>query len=156
MPLQQLLPDGASPVRLWYLCPELVVLALIDDHTTIDDKQLMAVTLCNTVRPQNFDTGKPGQPQFDPIVTKLTEEKPSLAAFITECSWLLFELLGSNAAWLHEQPAIWSDYDDYEYCKSFCSDMMVVNYPAEWAVKGVQDCAQMTRDPAHRDSIILV
>ena len=34
--------------------------------------------------------------------------------------------------------------------------MMVVNDPAERAVKDVQDCAQMTRDPAHRDTVILV
>lgn len=34
--------------------------------------------------------------------------------------------------------------------------MLVVNDPAERAVKDVQDCAQMTRDPAHRDTVILV
>ena len=72
----------------------------------------------------------------------------SLAAFITERSWLLFHLLESDAVWLHEQHSVWSDYNDYEFCKSFRCDMMVVNDPAERAVKDVQDCAQMTRDPA--------
>ena len=33
---------------------------------------------------------------------------------------------------------------------------MVTNDPAERAVKDVQDCAQVTRDLAHRDSVILV
>ena len=31
------------------------------------------------------------------------------------------------------------------------SDLMVTNDPAERAIKDVQDCAQVTRDPAHRD-----
>jgi len=51
---------------------------------------------------------------------------------------------------------VWCDSDDYERCKAFCQDLMVVNDPAKHAVKDVQDCAQMTRDPAHRDSVILV
>ena len=102
-----------------------MVLALFDYHTTLEDKQVMAVTLVNTVRPQAFGTGKPGQPAFNSIAAKLTEEKPSLAVFITERSWLLFHLLGSDAAWLHEQPAVWSDDEDYENCKRFCCDLMV-------------------------------
>ena len=56
---------------------------------------------------------------------------------------------------LHEQPAVWSDGDEYNYCKRFCAEMMVVNNPAERAVKDVQDCAIMTRDQTHRDVIIL-
>ena len=147
---------GSVRRHLWYLCPELVVLALFDDHTTVDEKQQMAVTLCNMVHLGAFDIGKPGQPSFNLIAAKLTEEKPSLAEFLTERSWLLFHLLGSDARWLHEHPEVWSDNEDYEYCKGFCQDMMVVNDPAERAVKDVQDCAQMTRDPAHRDTIIVV
>ena len=48
-----------SSVRrhLWYMYPELVVLALFDYHTTLEDKQVMAVTLVNTVQPQAFGTG---------------------------------------------------------------------------------------------------
>ena len=113
---ERAISDAAlSSVRrhLWYLCPELVVLALFDYHTTLE---VMAVTLVSTVRPQAFGTGKPGQPAFNPITAKLTEEKPSLAVFITERSWLLFHLLGSDAAWLHAQPAVWSDDEDYENC----------------------------------------
>ena len=38
----------------------------------------------------------------------------------------------------------------------FCQDLHVVNDPAERAAKDVSDCAQMTRDPAHRDTVIVV
>jgi hypothetical protein len=142
--------------HLWYLCPELVVLALFDDFTTYDEKQMIAVTLFHTPRPNAFATGKPGQPNFDPVAVHLTDDKPSLAAFINERSWLLFSLLDSPAEWLGDDPAIWPDNHDYIACKMFCQDLEVVNDPAERAVKDVADCAQMTRDPAHRDTIIMV
>lgn len=142
--------------HLWYLCPELVVLALFDEHTDIEEKQLMATTLFHTEKPPVFGMGKPGHPNFDPVAAKLTDDQPPLATFISERSWLLFSLLESDPEWLQEHPAIWPDYEDYQFCRDFCTDMMVVNDPAERAVKDVQDCAQMTRDPRHRDNVILV
>lgn len=142
--------------HLWYLCPELVILALFDDGTPTEDKQLMAVVLLTTPRPLVFRRGKPGQPHFNAVAALLTDERPSLADFITERSWLLFDLLGLAATWLQEHPSLWSDDEEYEHAKRFCTDLTVVNDPAERAVKDVQDCAQMTRDPAHRDTVILV
>ena len=62
----------------------------------------------------------------------------------------------SSPLYLMRQLIVWSDDEDYENCKRFCCDLMVTNDPAERAVKDVQDCAQVTRDPAHRDSVILV
>ena len=38
--------------HLWYLTPELVVLALFDNQISVDDKQLMAATLVSFVRPK--------------------------------------------------------------------------------------------------------
>ncbi len=142
--------------HLWYLCPELVVLALFDDLTPAENKQDIAVTLVNIPRPQVFATGKPGQPSFNAIAAKLVDDRPSLAEFVTERSWLLFTLLGAEGEWLYEDPAIWSDYEEYQQCKAICDDLAVVNDAAERAVKDVQDCAQMSRDPQHRDTVILV
>ncbi len=142
--------------HLWYLCPELVPLALFDDYTPIEEKQTIAVSLIHAPRPNVFATGKPGQPHFDPIAQLLTNNKPSLGEFVTERSWLLFSYLGSQATWLSDDPAIWPDSPDYEACKLFCEDIHVVNDPAERAVRNVQETAKMTRDPAHRDAVILV
>lgn len=142
--------------HLWYLCPEVVVLALFDDDTTTEEKRLMAAQLLNSPRPQVFARGKPGQPNFDPVATKLTPDRPHLAVFITERSWLLFDLLEVETGWLQEHPSMWPTDENYNNCKMFCQDIMVVNDPAERAVKDVQDCAQLTRDPHHRDSVILV
>ena len=139
--------------HLWYLCPELVVLALFDDFTTYDEKQMIAVSLVHTSRPDAFATGKPN---FDLVAIHLTEDKPSLASFINERSWLLFSLLGSEAGWLYDDPNLWSDNEDYIACKMLCKALPVVNDAAERAVKDVTDCAHMSRDPTHRDNIILV
>ena len=51
------------------------------------------------------------------------------------------------------------DHPSYQYLCNFCKDLQevqIVNDPAERTVKDVQDFAQMTRDPADRDNIILV
>jgi hypothetical protein len=88
------------------------------------------------------------------VAVNHTEEKPSLAVFITERSWLLFNILNSDAAWLQVHPAVWSDYEDYQSCMTFYSKLMVIDDSAELAVKDVQDCAQMISDPAHRDLVI--
>ena len=71
---RQIADAALSSVRrhLWYLCPELVVLALFHDFTTYDEKQMIATTLFHTPRPIAFVTGKPGQPNFDPVAIHLT------------------------------------------------------------------------------------
>ncbi len=155
---QEIARAGLVSMRrhLWYLCPELVVLALFDEGVSIDEKQLIATMLLSFQIPATFATGKPGQPTFDPVARWLTNDKPWLGAFVTERSWLLFSLLGSQADWLKDHPAVWPDSADYTYCQSFCKDLPVVNDPAERAVKAVQDTRKMTRDPTHRDAVILV
>ena len=109
----RVISDAAlSSVRrhLWYLCPELVVLALFDYHTTLEDKQVMAVTLVNTVRPQAFGTGKPGQPAFNPISAKLTEEKPSLTVFslsVCGCCSTFWDLMLHGCMIVKDSAVIW-------------------------------------------------
>ena len=142
--------------HLWYLCPELVVLALFDADTSVQERHVLALTLLNTPCPDNFATGKPGQPKFDPVAAHLGDDRPLLAAFVTERSWLLFHLLESRAEWLGDDLDTWHDNDDYIRCQLLCLDMEVVNDAAERALKDVTDTAQLTRDPAHRDTIIIV
>ena len=155
---QQIAQAALTSMRrhLWYLCPELVILALFDELTSYDEKQILATMLLNTPRPNVFATGKPGQPAFNSVARLLTNDKPSLGAFVTERSWLLFSLLGSQTNWLQDDPAVWPDSVEYENCQRFCKELEVVNDPAERAVKAVQETANMTRDPAHRDAVVVV
>ena len=62
----------------------------------------------------------------------------------------------ANTQWLAEPVATWMDNDNYVHLKEFCRDIQVVNDAAERAVKDVAEYAQMTRDPKHRDNVILV
>ena len=121
--------------HLWYLVPELVVLAMFDSKVSYEEKQLMAVTLLNTHRPAAFATGKPGQPCFHPVIDKLEDDRPPLSVFISERSWLIFDkalpylrltrppgdnphlaaapVIAGEFAWLQENPILWTDYDEY-------------------------------------------
>ena len=139
--------------HLWYLTPQLVVLALFDDDLQDDEKQQMAHTLTQIQRP---DVINPGKPDFEPVAAKLGPEMPELSSFITAKSWLLFNLLHSRCAWLNHHPSVWHQDPEFTFLRSFCQDLQVVNDSAERAVKDVQDFAEVTRDPAHRDDIILV
>ena len=79
-----------------------------------------------------------------------------LSKFVSKRSWLLFHLVDIDCGWLQDDPETWDANADYVHFKSFCQDMLVVNDAAERAVKDVQEYAHITRDPAHRDSVIVV
>lgn len=79
----------------------------------------MAVTLFHTDIPQTFVAGKPVQPNFGRVFGKLGDERPPLAKFISERSWLFVSLLESYAAWLQMYPAVWPDNEDFLRCKLF-------------------------------------
>jgi len=53
--------------HLWYLCPELVVLALFDQGTSGVQKAAMARELLSHHRPVNFAPGKPGGHHFEQV-----------------------------------------------------------------------------------------
>ena len=80
---------GSVHHHLWYLTPELVVLAFFDDNLPEDENLQMATTFRQTLRP--LAPGKPGQPDVNPVAATLGAVKPPLAAFITERSWLHFK-----------------------------------------------------------------
>lgn len=142
--------------HLWYLTPELVVFGLFDDGLPNQEKQLMAVELRRKPRPLLFAPGKPGQPNFDPVAAHLTQVRPPLASFVTDRSWLLFSLLDANGDWLENDPSTWLNDPEYLHLQELIKDMEVVNDSAERAVKDVAEYAEMSRDPNHRDNVILV
>ena len=79
--------------HLCYLCPEMIVLRLYIDGLSEWKKERMASELRQTPHPVVFQRGKPGQPLFQPLAAHLTPERPPLAMFLTERSWLVFHLL---------------------------------------------------------------
>ena len=75
--------------HLWYLMPEHVFLSLFNPMVSIDDKQLLAVTLLSHSCPEH-DVFQPGKPDFQtPLLALNSEEIPSLSAFLTKDTWFL-------------------------------------------------------------------
>jgi hypothetical protein len=139
--------------HLWYLTSELVVLSLFDDGVPNEEKNEAARALVDLPAPRFFT---PGKPNFQPVIALLTERCPSLAAFITPRSWLLFKLFKLDKTWLLTDAATWILCGAYLEHRDLVRDLKVVNDCAERAVKDVQKYANMTRDVAHIDDVILV
>ena len=80
--------------QIWYLTPELVVLALFGDGTSEWEKEQIVRRLLQFQRPNQFNAGKVGQPNFQPQAAHIGPDRPALSVFVTARSWLLFHLFG--------------------------------------------------------------
>ncbi len=96
-----------------------------------NDEKRMAATVNQTVRPTTFDPGKTGQPSFNPISALLVAQRPALANFITNISWLLFQLVNADTSWLLIEPSLWSTNPKNTHLRDFIQDMQVANDAAE-------------------------
>ena len=110
----------------------------------------MAVKLYSEVRPQNF---RPGKPKFP---TDLLTDAPRLDSFVGPKSWLLFEKLDANGAWLNSDPTEWENVEEYQRMYNFVRELKVVNDLAERCVKDIEEYKNMAKDSEHRDEILTV
>ena len=151
--------------HLWYLMPEHVFLSLFNPMVSIDDKQLLAVTLlshsCHV-----HDVFQPGKPDFQtPLLALNSEEIPSLSAFITKDTWFLSffasKYLERNNivctfAQLKEHPAVWEDYEEYSLLGKWVTDFSVTNDASERGVKNAQEVAFVGKKECVRENAMLV
>ena len=137
-------------LHLWYLTEQLVVFGLFDDELSLPERRAMAERLLSIQRPQNFGPSKPTFP------TDLMSNNPTLDVFIGPKSWLIFEKLNANGEWLKDDVDDWGDNEEYGKMKHLLMDLKVVNDLAERCVKDVEDYANASKDPEHRDNILLV
>ena len=75
--------------HLCYLSAELIALALFDKPLPDFEKRNIAEKLVTIPRSAEFHKG---MPDFDSVADLIGDEKPFLAAFVTEQSWLVFHL----------------------------------------------------------------
>ena len=120
--------------HLWYLCPQLVVLAMFDSEVPIAEKAATARALLQHLVPDAFAPGKPGGRHFKQITPKLADfiagraQAPCLSTFITDRSCLFFHLAGRNPeGWLQRAPEEWPQNSDYTFMSEVARDMLVVN-----------------------------
>lgn len=138
-------------LHLWYLCEELVVFALFDDNLVYRERQAMAHKLLQTPRPDLFLPGKPIFP-----TTLMDDFKPTLDKFIGPKSWLLFHKLDADGAWLADEVELWKYDAEYIGILNTLHDLKVVNDLAERCVKDVEEFRNASKDPEHRDNVLLV
>ncbi len=140
--------------HLWYLTEELVVFALFDDKIQADDKLNIARKIINSPRPRHFAPGKPVFPTLR--IQQATRGQLTLDSLAGRKSWLLFELLESDGAWLALPPNQWPANQDYQSMASVVHHLQVVNDGAERSIKDIQEYADTARDGRHRGEILLV
>ena len=76
--------------------------------------------------------------------------------FVGERSLLLFHALNADGGWLSDDVERWELDDKFKFMQNFLFDLKVVNDLAERCVKDVEDFANASKDPEHRDNVILV
>ena len=130
--------------HLWYLTAELVVLALASEEVPAAELKNLATTLDSVPRPESFFPGKPVFP--GPGFTQnntiwVNDNIPSLSTFVSERSWLLFNLLDMGPAeseWLQVEVHQWHLFSGFRKFRDFVRGLTVVNDPAERGVKLIQ------------------
>ncbi len=137
--------------HLWYLTEELVVFAFFDEGVQVDVKTRMAANLLNTRRPRHF---LPGKPIFPEMI--IQTPNATLDQFIGRNSWLLFDKLGCNGAWLALRPDQWQHDAEYNHMSDIAKKLAVVNDSAERVIKDVQEYANSAKDSVYREAMILV
>ena len=112
--------------HLWYLCPQLITLALFDKDLESSTKEEMAVALYSIDRAE-IQTGKPAYPIIAPGA------RHNMASLIGPESWLLFDLFDMDGPqdWLLAPAASWHLSPCYRKLEGFAKNMVVVNDLAE-------------------------
>ena len=139
---QRFIPDLAPVVlksislHLWYLTPQCVPLALVDETLSGDQRSSLAVGIANTPRPEVYPLGKPSFPDLSSIPDRFWKsgKVPELSSFLGPQSWRMFDKLGLTAEdmdWLELDPVIWETSSSYLKFKNFALNLTIVNDPAE-------------------------
>ena len=95
-----------------------------------------------------------GKPQFSP--NELMTSTPRLDSFVGSRSWLLFDKLGAVGNWMSAEVVEWNEDDEYKMMLRVLKDLKVVNDLAERCIKDIQEYADLSKDSAHRNNILLV
>lgn len=138
--------------QMWYLTAECVIFSLFDPNTPDEEKRQISQKLLSFPRPPTFRIGKP----VFPVQVLTGNVNVSLSSFVGPRSWLAFQILHSDGAWLTQEPADWNSDEEYLRMEKILSSISVVNDTAERGVKDVEDYANSSKDSEHRGRIVLV
>ena len=118
--------DKSKTLTGWSLIGRHVPFALFSPFVDVDEKSRLASRLFAV---RDFTVPSPpvplGRPPFPNIVPGAT-----LADYITDESWLLFDLLDADTSWLRELPP-WDGHPGHDEVRDVVRSLCGVNDPAE-------------------------
>ena len=141
--------------HLWYLNPRLVILALADKHIADTEREDMGRKLFRTNRPVTI---QPGKPVFPDISWGEGSVPPKLYSFISEESWLVFDLLGLEGTqeWLQTPVNLWEKFSDYRKFRDFAENVSVVNDLAERGMHLITEFVSQCKNKEERQALLQV
>ena len=100
---------------------------------------------------------KPGKPEFPIISWTLDSSPPKLSSFISEDSWLIFDLLGlkDEQEWLQTLFIMWDKFKNFRFLVQVLS-LTVVNDLAERGIHLATDFIDRCRDEEQRQALLQV
>lgn len=140
--------------HLWYLTPQLIMLALADPELEEDMKEKMAKKLFSMDR-RPIKTGKPTFPVLPFGATKAREAMQEL---VGPESWLIPDLVGLTGPqdWLLEPASTWHSNPQFCQLEKFAQHLVVVNDLAERGIHLASDYINRVESEEQRNALFQV
>jgi hypothetical protein len=124
--------------HLWYLSENLVLLCIFDDKLDLESKRCIVRSSLN--REANNNNSKRLS-----LLSKQNIADLTLADCVSKQSMILFDLLGIPKQFLANDPAKWSQCEEYMVAKAVAQSLCVTNDHAERAVSLIQEATNSKR-----------
>ena len=140
--------------HMWYLTPQLFILALVDKGLDDISKEKIGKKLHGTER-KVIKSGRPTSPQ---LPWGATEARQDMDIFVGPESWLIFDLLGLTGPqdWLLIPASQWPLFHEFRSLQSFGSNLVVVNDLAERGIHLATDFVSRVRSEEQRTALFQV
>ena len=140
--------------HLWYLTPQLVIMALADTGLEDSSREAMARELHSKERVQI----KTGKPVFPTLAYGATKSRDNMSSLVEEDSWLVFDLLKLRGSqdWLLDPVSTWYLSPDYKQLDVFTRNLSVVNDLAERGVHLATDFIKRVDSEEQRQALFQV
>ena len=141
--------------HLWYLSPQLIVLALCDEGLEDYQREDLALALHSQDR-KEIESGKPEFPVIDWSGDEI--KLPPLSSFVSHKSWLVFDLLNLKGTqdWLTVPASLWDKFREYRELNDFASNLTVKNDIAERGIAMVTEFINKVQSEEQRSALLQV
>ena len=147
----------------WYLDPTVVPFVLANSNWALQSNEMenIAQKIFQIERPNFYSLERKNNTGFLPNISQMLvfDAPPSLSDYISEESWLIFDILGhstSQCKWMLLPSSTWHLDPDFQQFQKFVKSAAVVNDSSERAVKLVQETVSQTISEKKLQKMFLV